>query len=180
MKKMRPAISSSLKSKRCKTKFQDCDKKLFIPEIPGEITNYRRLKELTLYYIRVEKKTPELQPKLDLPSIKKFKMKLFDERISEEDIENLAKKEIHEITDSGAMECLNSFKKGFEKIEELSISLNNWILVQKTRDRFSGIYLNNEFVEINLRGMTETIQTLELYECGDKKLALQVGPNFIG
>jgi len=107
-------------------------------------------------------------------------MKLFDERISEEDIENLAKKEIHEITDSGAMECLNSFKKGFEKIEELSISLNNWILVQKTRDRFSGIYLNNEFVEINLRGMTETIQTLELYECGDKKLALQVGPNFIG
>jgi len=111
----------------------------------------------------------KLPGKLDFPNIKNFTMKLFHRGITEKDIYE-AKGEIKRITEKGAMECLNPFKKPFKKIPNLDISLNNWILVQKTPEQFLGTYLNRKFVEANLEGMYGTIQTLELYRCDEMTL----------
>jgi len=126
------------------------------------------LTEINLYHLKINKHS-ESFAEFNLHNEKSLKILLKDWNIDEEDISD-----IHHLTDGGAMMWLNPFEKIFEGIPKLEISFNNMILVQKTPELFVGRWLTKEFVEANLRKMTETIQTLGLFKCGSKNLALSV------
>jgi len=136
------------------------------PVLTGSISDIHRLTENNLYRLKMLKHQKSIAQAL---RNKNFEIKLKDDSVTEEDILT-----IHRITNGGAMKWLKVFMKSFGKIPKLEISFNNLILLQKTPEKFLGMFLKKEFVEANLELMTGSIQTLGLYDCGKKYLDLKV------
>ena len=75
-----------IKDSESKIQTEICDKKLFFPEVSGELNKFQELTEIILYHVRLQTELPIIA-KIDLPNIKSFKMRLFDEKLTEQGLD---------------------------------------------------------------------------------------------
>ena len=97
-----------IKDPESKIQTEICDRKFFFPEVSGELIKFQELTEIILYHVRLQTELPIIA-KIDLPNIQSFKMRLFDEKLTEQGLDG-ARKDIHYITGNGDMERLNPKK----------------------------------------------------------------------
>ena len=131
--------------------------------------NFQQLTTVILHEVKLEN---DFIPKIDLPMIKHFRMKVAVEsfpmtyqysRNSAGDLQD----KIDTLTKNSGIEGFNPFVKSFPNIPHVEILLNGLILFKKTETQFIGCCLYRDFMHKNFHLMDfKKLKTLALLNCG--------------
>jgi len=141
-------------------------------EIVSQISDLKNLRKLNLQDVEINPGQTFFGSKLNALFIEKLTMRLKTESKFSVDYHNMflgdLKTTFDQFTNSGALDSVNPFRKGFEKFKYLDITLNGLYLIKKTDKEFIGSFLSSDIVHLHLDRMgTERIEYIALLRCGE-------------